>query len=63
MKLKIEADHPLHVHADGTLIGTLPIEVVSIPRAVRVALPSADTMLTPRPRDEVAAQPAAIETS
>ncbi len=63
MKLKIEADHPLHVHADGTLIGTLPIEVISIPRAVRVALPSADTMLTPRPSDEVAAEPAAIETS
>jgi diacylglycerol kinase family enzyme len=48
MKLKVEASHPLHVHADGTLIGTLPIEVVSIPKAIRVAYPEPGTF-TPRP--------------
>jgi hypothetical protein len=51
------------VHADGTLIGTLPIEVVSIPKAIRVALPPPGILLTPRPPDEVAPEPAAIEKS
>ncbi|HEV2140436.1 MAG TPA: diacylglycerol kinase family protein [Candidatus Dormibacteraeota bacterium] len=65
MKLKIEAEHPCRVHADGTLIGTLPIEVVSIPHAVRVALPTPGTVLTPRPTDPdpVANQPEPVETS
>lgn len=39
MRARIEASEPLHVHADGTLIGRLPVEVEAIPRAVRVALP------------------------
>jgi diacylglycerol kinase (ATP) len=51
MKLKVEAAHPLHVHADGTLIGTLPIEIVSIPKAIRVPMPPpvADTSQTAAP--------------
>jgi len=36
----------MHVHADGTLIGTLPIEVVSIPKAIRVAYPASRTQVT-----------------
>lgn len=40
MRARIEAQEPLHVHADGTLIGSLPVEVQAIPRAVRVALPA-----------------------
>ncbi|HYW25974.1 MAG TPA: diacylglycerol kinase family protein [Terriglobales bacterium] len=38
MRARIEAAEPLHVHADGTLIGSLPVEVEAIPRAVRVAM-------------------------
>jgi len=40
MHARIEAREPLHVHADGTLIGSLPVEVEAIPRAVRVLLPA-----------------------
>jgi diacylglycerol kinase (ATP) len=39
MRARIRASEPLNVHADGTLIGVLPIEVVSIPKAVRVVMP------------------------
>ena len=63
MRLKVQSEYPCHVHADGTLIGTLPIEVVSIPKAVRVALPSADCVITPRPPDLSVAQPAAVDKS
>ncbi len=62
MRLKIQSEYPCHVHADGTLIGTLPIDVVSIPKAIRVALPPPGTVLTPHP-DEVVPQPALIEKS
>ncbi len=41
MRLKVQSEYPFNVHADGTLIGTLPIEVVSVPKAVRVAMPAA----------------------
>jgi len=40
MRARIEASEPLHVHADGTLVGSLPVVVQAIPRAVRVALPA-----------------------
>ncbi len=56
MRLKIEASQPLHVHAYGTLIGTLPIEVESIPKAIRIALPTEVTATHPAP-----AQPAVLE--
>ncbi|HYT14083.1 MAG TPA: diacylglycerol kinase family protein [Candidatus Nitrosopolaris sp.] len=62
MRLKIQSEYPCHVHADGTLIGELPIDVVSIPKAVRVALPAPGTVLTPRPVDEESRQPAVVET-
>jgi diacylglycerol kinase (ATP) len=39
MRALIRAAEPLHVHADGTLIGGLPVEVESIPNAVLVSLP------------------------
>lgn len=55
MRLKVTAAHPLHVHADGTLIGTLPIEVVSIAKAIRVALPP------PAAQTAQEAEPAAAE--
>ena len=38
MRGRIWASEPLNVHADGSLIGTLPAEVESIPHAVRVVL-------------------------
>lgn len=63
MRLKVQSEYPCHVHADGTLIGTLPIEVVSIPKAVRVALPSPDCVITPRPSELAVAQPAAADKS
>jgi diacylglycerol kinase (ATP) len=63
MRLKIESEYPCHVHADGTLIGTLPIDVVSIPKAVRVALPPEGVALTPPPADREAPQPAAVKTT
>jgi diacylglycerol kinase (ATP) len=63
MRLKIQSEYPCHVHADGTLIGTLPIDVVSIPRAIRVALPPPGTVLTPPPADHVAATPQVVEKS
>ena len=46
MRLKVTAAKPMHVHADGTLIGTLPIEVISIPKAIRVAYPASRTQAT-----------------
>jgi diacylglycerol kinase (ATP) len=41
MRARIRASEPLNVHADGTLIGALPIDVVSIAKAVRVVMPGA----------------------
>src|SRR5207249_11832997 len=38
MRGRIWASEPLNVHADGSLIGTLPAEVESIPHAVRVVM-------------------------
>jgi diacylglycerol kinase (ATP) len=35
---RISASEPLNVHADGSLIGTLPIEVESLPEAIRVVV-------------------------
>jgi diacylglycerol kinase (ATP) len=35
---RISASEPLNVHADGSLIGTLPIEVESLPDAIRVVV-------------------------
>lgn len=49
MRLKVEGEHPCNVHADGTLIGTLPVEFVAIPQAVRVPMPK-----TPSPVQAVA---------
>jgi diacylglycerol kinase (ATP) len=63
MRLNIQSEYPCHVHADGTLIGTLPIDVVSIPRAVRVALPPEGVVLTPPPADREAPQPTAVRTT
>jgi diacylglycerol kinase family enzyme len=40
-RLKVQSEYPFNLHADGTLIGTLPIDVVSIPKAIRVAMPAA----------------------
>jgi len=48
MRLKVTAAKPMHVHADGTLIGTLPIEVVSIPKAIRVAYPASGAATAPQ---------------
>jgi diacylglycerol kinase (ATP) len=62
MRLKIHSEYPCHVHADGTLIGELPIDVIAIPKAVRVALPQPGTVLTPRPPDEESPRPAVAET-
>jgi diacylglycerol kinase (ATP) len=39
MRGRISASEPLNVHADGSLIGTLPIEVESLPNAIRVVVP------------------------
>ena len=47
MRLKVESEHPFNVHADGTHIGTLPIDVVSIPMAIRVAMPAAAVVRAP----------------
>jgi diacylglycerol kinase (ATP) len=47
MRLKVQSEYPFNVHADGTLIGTLPIEVVSIPKAIRVAMPAAALVRAP----------------
>jgi diacylglycerol kinase (ATP) len=47
MRLKVESEYPFHVHADGTLIGTLPIDVVSIPKAIRVAMPTSALVRAP----------------
>lgn len=64
MRLKVQSEYPCHVHADGTLIGTLPIDVVAIPKAVRVALPRAGTVFTPRPAEPAAAEePVALAKS
>lgn len=41
MRLKAQSEYRFNVHADGTLIGKLPVEVVSIPKAIRVAMPVA----------------------
>jgi diacylglycerol kinase (ATP) len=62
MRLKVQSEYPCHVHADGTLIGELPIDVVSIPKAVRVALPAPGTVLTPRPSAEESLEAAVAET-
>jgi diacylglycerol kinase (ATP) len=39
MRGRINGSEPLNVHADGSLIGTLPVEVESIPKAIRVVVP------------------------
>jgi diacylglycerol kinase family enzyme len=39
MRGRISGSEPLNVHADGSLIGTLPVEVESIPKAIRVVVP------------------------
>jgi len=39
MRAQVEAPRHLHVHADGTLIGSLPVEIEAIPKAVRVPYP------------------------
>jgi diacylglycerol kinase family enzyme len=39
MRGRISGSEPLNVHADGSLIGTLPVEVESIPNAIRVVVP------------------------
>lgn len=39
MRGRISGSEPLHVHADGSLIGMLPIEVESIPNAIQVVVP------------------------
>jgi diacylglycerol kinase (ATP) len=44
LRARLRASEPLNVHADGTLIGSLPVEIESIPRAVRVVVP--DTLPT-----------------
>lgn len=39
MRATITSIHPLDVHADGSIIQTLPVTVESIPKAVRMAMP------------------------
>ena len=39
MHARVEASRQLHVHADGTLICSLPVEIEAIPKAVRVPFP------------------------
>jgi diacylglycerol kinase (ATP) len=39
LRARISASEPLNVHADGSLIGTLPIEVEALPNAIRVVMP------------------------
>ncbi len=43
MRARVEANKHLHVHADGTLIGSLPVEIEAIPKAVRVPFPPEST--------------------
>jgi len=40
LRAHVEARETLHVHADGTLIGSLPVDVEAIPKAVRVIYPA-----------------------
>jgi len=47
--IKIEADPPACVEAEGELEGFTPIEVAIIPRALRVAAPSLSKLLLLRP--------------
>jgi diacylglycerol kinase (ATP) len=57
MRLKVQSEYPFHVHADGTLIGTLPIEVVSIPKAIRVAMPATGPAAVTSPIEPTAVEP------
>lgn len=43
----VEANKHLHVHADGTLIGSLPVEIEAIPKAVRVPFPPSSCTAAP----------------
>jgi diacylglycerol kinase (ATP) len=58
MRGRLWASEPLNVHADGSLIGTLPVEVQAVPNAIRVVMPdraetsgSADASVTLEPQD------------
>jgi YegS/Rv2252/BmrU family lipid kinase len=47
--IKINADPPAYVEAEGELEGRTPIEVAIIPRALRIAAPSLSTIFLLRP--------------
>jgi hypothetical protein len=58
MRGRLRASEPLNVHADGILIGTLPVEIEAVPNAIRVVMPDrAETggrpgaSVTPEPED------------
>jgi diacylglycerol kinase (ATP) len=40
LRAHLDAREALHVHADGTLIGSLPVDVEAIPKAVQVVYPA-----------------------
>jgi diacylglycerol kinase family enzyme len=46
--IRIEADPPAYVEAEGELAGLTPIEVTIIPQALRIAAPSLATIFTLR---------------
>jgi diacylglycerol kinase (ATP) len=52
---RLSASEPLNVHADGSLIGTMPVEIESIPRAVRVIVANPPSTTT-GPADPAADQ-------
>jgi YegS/Rv2252/BmrU family lipid kinase len=47
--IKIEADPPAYVEAEGELEGTTPMEAAIIPRALRLAAPALSPLLLHRP--------------
>jgi diacylglycerol kinase (ATP) len=50
--IKINAEPPAYVEADGELEGTTPLEAAIIPRALQLAAPSLSSLLLLRPRSE-----------
>lgn len=55
-RAKLKARDPLPVSADGTMLGTLPIDVEAIPRAIRVVFAPAPAMAGTHSNGETAAK-------
>jgi diacylglycerol kinase (ATP) len=53
MRAHVEATKRLHVHADGTLIGRLPVDIQAIPKAVRIAYPPTPPAAAPCVREHL----------